>query len=111
MTSGDFINFQAAADKVINIGKLNISTASSIRITRPGIVYVKRSFSDIEDWERVNILKKGKTLSDIMNTPLTACEDDYKASPEKIKDLEAMISYLPQEHRQFYVDLCRGQRK
>ena len=29
-----------------------------------------------------------------MNTPLTACEDDYKASPEKIKDLEAMISYI-----------------
>lgn len=108
MTSECFFNFQAAADDIIVTKKLNISTASRLLVTKdkPGEVLIKQNFTDIEPWKVVNVFKRGKSISDLKNVELHRLLTHNTISKEKMRDLESMIEYLPDNCQEFYRNLC-----
>lgn len=60
MTEQPFLDFQTAADSLINTKELNISKLAAIRVTSANLGYVetKESLSEIMPWKKVRVLKK-----------------------------------------------------
>ncbi|XP_041976930.1 uncharacterized protein LOC121731529 [Aricia agestis] len=110
MTSDCFFDLQAAADDIIVTKKLNISTASRllVREDKPGVVHVKENLGDLEPWKEINVLKRGKSISDLKNVELRRLVAKNTISREKKKDLESMIEYLPENYQEFYRNLCNN---
>nr|CAI5834258.1 unnamed protein product [Callosobruchus analis] len=108
MTQFCFWNIKEAADVYLNTSKLQISQAAAIRIAKqnPAMVKIKTTVSDLVPWEEVNVLKKGKTVSNIRNAELRVLSPENKISENKKKSLLSMIPYLKNPlHKKFYRDL------
>nr|CAI5826010.1 unnamed protein product [Callosobruchus analis] len=80
MTQFCFWNIKEAADMYLNTSKLQISQAAAIRIEKqnPAMVKIKTTVSDLVPWEEVNVLKKGKTVSNITNAELRVLSPENK---------------------------------
>ncbi|CAG9814678.1 unnamed protein product [Phaedon cochleariae] len=103
-----FLNLQRAADSLISTTKLSISTLSQIRVTKdnPGYVFFKKSHSDIEDWQKIKVLKKNISGDQIKNVQIFGQESTPELNEAKKQNLRAMIPYLHSpEHREFYQKL------
>nr|CAI5819742.1 unnamed protein product [Callosobruchus analis] len=85
MTQICFWNIKEAADMYLNTSKLQISQAAAIRIEKqnPAMVKIKTTVSDLVPWEEVNVLKKGKTVSNIRNAELRVLSPENKISENK----------------------------
>lgn len=57
MTEQPFLDFQTAADSLINTKGLNISKLAAIRVTSANLGYVdtKESLSEIIPWKKVRV--------------------------------------------------------
>ena len=51
MEGNYFLDFQQVADTIINTSKINITSATWIKISTPGVIQIKKSFKHIEDWQ------------------------------------------------------------
>lgn len=114
MSVNGFWNIQEAADTYLNTKKLNISKAIRIKVdcNNPTILQMKETFSDIEAWKPVNILKNGKTLEDLKSAKLSLLPPENKISVNKKKSLTSMIPYLENpEHKAFYRELLNIQEE
>lgn len=108
MTNFGFWNIKEPANEFFNTSKLQISKAVIIRVEKenPTNIKSKISFSDLLSWTETNILKKGKTLTNVKNIELRKLEPVNNVSENKKKCLLSMIPYLNNpEHQQFYKKL------
>lgn len=106
--SDRFFNIQSAADSILNLKNANISKAVYLKLNKdnPGVLFSKESFSDLAPWQRVPILKKGKTVSDLLNMNISLQPHHNKIGDNKKKHLVSMIPYLDkEEHKLFYKKL------
>lgn len=108
----DFRDFQLACDSVLNTTKLSIASVSWIKVSKedPIKIKTKKSFDDSETWTVCNILKRGKTLSDIKALHIPQLQCKSKITQEKLRNLEDMLDYIPLKHLSFYEDLIRETR-
>lgn len=105
METAGFWDFKQAADSLLNTKVLNISKLVRIKITsdKPTIVKVKETFSEIESWREVNVLKKGLNISHVKQAVLNLLPPENKISETKKKSLTSMITYLEScENKDFY---------
>lgn len=104
-----FFDFEKAASETIITSKLGISKLSCIKICKenPGYVFYKKSFNDLVPWEQCRVLKKNKTMEDIMKIELHKLPATVQLSQNKKKDLLAMIPYLDENNKNFYRELCQ----
>ncbi|KAJ4443280.1 hypothetical protein ANN_04948 [Periplaneta americana] len=107
MKGSYFMDFQQAADMIINTTKVNISSASWIKITTPGVIQIKKTFGEIEEWETIRVLKKGWRSEDFKTITFSEVTGAKRLSSEKKRDLRNMMEYLPEVHKQFYSELCQ----
>ncbi|KAJ8926761.1 hypothetical protein NQ314_020879 [Rhamnusium bicolor] len=72
MSVNGFWDIKEAADKFLNTKNLNISKAVRIKVDckNPTVLLIKESFSDVEAWKQVNILKQGKTIGDLKSAKI-----------------------------------------
>jgi ribosome-interacting GTPase 1 len=70
MLPSNFLNIQIVADEIICTKSLNISKVVSIMYDSTDLsrVGVKESFSDVEVCKKIRILKKGKSVNDVLFT-------------------------------------------
>ncbi|KAG5875771.1 hypothetical protein JTB14_022480 [Gonioctena quinquepunctata] len=107
MTDFGFWDIKGPADLLLNTKKLKISKAVIIRIEKdnPINVKTKTAFSEIQ-YTETNILKKGKTMSDLMKVELLGLPPANKISENKKKSLRSMLPYLSNPlHKDFYKEL------
>lgn len=92
---------------LLDTQKIQISKAQWIRVssTNPGMVQIKQSFSEIEQWKHFNVFKKGVKPEDLANYQLPQLQCNNRLSEAKKKDLKAMIPFLKNESKPFYEDL------
>lgn len=105
-----FFNIQAASDSVLNLKAVQISKTTHIRIDarHPGMLLCKDSFSEILDFQKISILKKGKSIQDVQKITLEELPHESHISVNKKKHLEAMIPFMEkQEHKDFYSNLIK----
>lgn len=109
MTENRFVDIQAAADSLITTKNLQISKVTMLRFSarKPGVVEVKYTYSEVESWKNVCILKKGVKVSTIRNVILNGIQGPRVLSKEKKEDLLSMVPYLDKKYRPFYENLCR----
>jgi hypothetical protein len=93
MSQQDF-HMQEAADKLINISKLNISKLVAIRYEskNPAVVLTKEAYSDVT-WNTKTILRKNKTPQDIRRAVLGPASNK-PISDEKKQNLRSMVDFL-----------------
>lgn len=105
MESSGFWNLKEVAENLIDTKKMNISKAVMICIDKedPGVARVKYTYSDVEMWKEVSILKKNKTIQDVKETVLKHLPPENKISDNKKKSLRSMIDFLEnKEHKDYY---------
>lgn len=105
-----FFNIQKAADSILNLKAVQISKTTHIRIDAryPGMLLCKQSVSDFMDFQKIPILKKGKTIQDIQKITLEELPHENHIGTNKKKHLQAMIPFLEkQEHKDFYSTLIK----
>lgn len=110
MESSGFWNLKKVAEELIDIKKLNISKAVMICIDKedPTIVNVKQTYSDIDTWKKIRVLKRNKTIEDVRNTDLTLLPPESKITENKKKSLKSMIDFLEkEEHKDYYRNLTQ----
>ncbi|KAG5891648.1 hypothetical protein JTB14_001818 [Gonioctena quinquepunctata] len=108
MTDFGFWDIKGPADLLLNTKKPKISKAVIIRIEKdnPINVKTKTAFSEIQQYTETNILKKGKTMSDLMKVELLGLPPANKISENKKKSLRSMLPYLSNPlHKDFYKEL------
>ncbi|CAH2020408.1 unnamed protein product [Acanthoscelides obtectus] len=107
MNREDFKNLQEISDSFLNTTKLNISKACWIEVSKknPTLVRTKTTFNEMEEWTSCNVLKRGKTLSDLKTTPLPQLDCKNPISQEKAKNLEDMLDYIPLAYISFYTGI------
>lgn len=103
-----FFDFDKAASSCIDTKKLGISQISVIKVDQiePGFVSYKKNFNNLCPWEKLYVVKKGKTLTDIENVELEQLPANVPLPENKKKDLRTMIPYLDENNRNFYRELC-----
>lgn len=105
MSVHGFWNIKDAADRFLNTKALNISKATRIKVDskNPTLLLVKETFSEIEAWKAINIIKKGKSIRDLKSAEITLLPPENRISANKKKALTAMIPYLENpDHNTFY---------
>lgn len=105
-----FFNIQAAADSVLNTRSIQISKIVHMKVDSmyPGMLLCKDSFNEMLDFQKVPILKKGKTFQDLKNVTIEEIPHQNHVSANKKKHLESMINYMEkEEHREFYRKLLQ----
>ena len=110
MTSCGVWDLKRAADEYINTTKLNISKAAVIKIevANPTLIKINTSFSDLQEGEHVNVLRKGKTLDGLKQANILKLSPESKVSENKKISLRGMIPYLQNpEHQRFYKQLLQ----
>lgn len=62
MNDENFIDFQTAADFLINTITLQVSKVTKIKIShkKPGVVEIKDTLTDLEPWRKINVSMKDK---------------------------------------------------
>ncbi|KAG5878873.1 hypothetical protein JTB14_005023 [Gonioctena quinquepunctata] len=109
MTDFGFWDIKGPADLLLNTKKLKINKAVIIRIEKdnPINVKTKTAFSEIQQYTETNILKKGKTMSNLMKVELLGLPPANKISENKKKSLRSMLPYLSNPlHKDFYNGLA-----
>ena len=72
----------------------------------PNEVWIRYSYSTDEGWSRVNLLKGRKRMQPSTSIPFPIkYPNGHPLKPKKVQDLQRMVPFLPEEHRQFYTDL------
>ena len=106
--AGQFLDFDKASAKVINTSRLGISKATWIRIDKenPGVVKVKTTFSEVEDWQNCYVLNPRVTPRAITSTNLDALPETVPIPQTKQDDLCKMLPYLKEENKGFFQSLC-----
>ena len=106
MEASDFFNFKNVADTLLTLNKCNISKCTMLKVSQshPSTIAIKTTYSILEQWKVVNVLKRGKSAIDIQQT-LLQLKDQPRLSVEKKRDLSTMLPFLPEEHREFYETL------
>ncbi|KAG8265899.1 hypothetical protein J6590_083713 [Homalodisca vitripennis] len=100
-----FFDFDKAASSCIDTKKkLGISQISVIKVDQiePGFVSYKKYFNDLCPWEKLYVVKKGKTITDIENVEFEQLPANVQLPENKKKDLRTMIPYLDENNRNFY---------
>ena len=107
MNKQDFKDFQEISDCFLNTTKLNISKVCWMEISKenPILIKTKKTFNNWEDWASCNVLKRGKTISEIKTKPLPKLNCKNRLSKEKVKNLQDMLDYIPVAYLPFYTDL------
>lgn len=106
MENNDFFNFKEAAKKYLNTKKLEISKVQWLKVSKenPGVVSVKKSFSECDSWMEINVFKKNITKEHI-TSPLEQLDTGNKIKHEKKEDIKKIIPYLREENKDFYNEL------
>lgn len=105
MSVNGFWDIKEAADTFLNTKALNISKAVLIKIDHrnPTVLHIKETFSELEAWKKINVLKKGKTTDDLKSAEIKLLPPENKITANKRKSLSSMIPYLENpEHKIFY---------
>lgn len=72
----------------------------------PNEVWLKYSYDASEAWSKVNLLKGRKKSPPSLAVALPEkYPEGHSVKPKKLEDLQQMLPFIPQESRQFYVDL------
>ena len=75
-------------------------------VKHPNEVWIRYSYSTDVSWSRVNLLKgREKTQPSTSILFPIKYPDGHPLKPKKIQDLQRMVPFLPEEHRQFYINL------
>nr|CAI5841754.1 unnamed protein product [Callosobruchus analis] len=102
MTANGFWDIKEAADRYFNTKKLEYKWIVKIQT----VLLTKESFTDLEPWKEVNILKKGKTIEDLKSATITLLPPENKISENKKRSLSSMTPYLGNPvHKKFYKEL------
>ena len=106
--SEKFFDFDATTRMYINTKALGISKITCVRITKdePGYVSYKKSYSELEVWNKCYFFKEGVTVEDIKNIQLQKLNGNLPISEAKKKDLLSVIDFLKEENKDFYRRLC-----
>nr|CAI5826308.1 unnamed protein product [Callosobruchus analis] len=85
MTTNGFWDIKEAADRYFNTKSLNISKAITIKMDckNPTVLLTKESFTDLDPWKEVNILKNGKNIEDLKSATITLLLPENKISENK----------------------------
>lgn len=108
MEDNDFFNLKECCHKFLNTTKLNISKLVWLKVSAktPGVVKVKKTFSELEEWSKVKVFRKGITVNDIKNSALPSLQCVSQLSEAKKNDLKSMINFLTNaQHKAFYENL------
>ena len=72
----------------------------------PNEVWLRYPYNTDEPWSKVSLLKGRKRLlpSIVVALPVKY-PNGHPIKSKKLEDLEQMIPFIPQENRQFYLDL------
>ncbi|KAJ8948619.1 hypothetical protein NQ314_008382 [Rhamnusium bicolor] len=100
-----FWDIKSLAEEFLNTTKVNITKSVCIRIEKecPFKIKIKQTYSDVENWQIYNVLKKGKTLNDFKKAELLKLAPENKINDVKKKSLLSMIPYLKDEaHKSYY---------
>ncbi|KAJ8970306.1 hypothetical protein NQ314_001299 [Rhamnusium bicolor] len=100
-----FWDIKSLAEEFLNTTKVNITKSVCIRIEKecPFKIKMKQTYSDVENWQIYNVLKKGKTLNDLKKAELLKLAPENKINDVKKKSLLSMIPYLKDEaHKSYY---------
>lgn len=103
---GKFIDFDKAAESLINTKNIKISNVCQIRVDndKPGVVKTKKSFSNIETWEEHKVFRSGTTMDTIKSVTFTSPEEG-KMSDAKKADIRKMLPYISEQNRAFFEDI------
>lgn len=106
MDEDDFFDFKESSTNCLNTKKLEISKVKWLKVTKadPGVVYVKKSWTDIEPWVKIKVFKKGVDEEQVLQN-LQKLKTKNRLSQEKKADIVKMIPYLKEENKDFYGNL------
>lgn len=100
MESSDFFDVKNIADTLLTLNKCNISKCTMLKVSQshPSQIAIKTTYSELEVWKVMNVLKRGKSVVDIQQAELHL-KDQPRLSGEKKRPL-------------YYVAIpsCRAQR-
>lgn len=107
MKQENFKHIQQAADCFLNTSKLNIFKVSCIKVTKedPTKMKIKKTHSELEAWEEINVLKKGKNKKQLSQVVLTSIKKTSRIIKEKLKIFEDMVPYIPEKYQIFFRQL------
>lgn len=106
-----FWDIKRLAEEFLNTTKVNITKSVWIRIEKecPFKIKIKQTYGDIENWQTYNVLKKGKTLSDLKKAELLKLPPENKITDVKKQSLRSMIPFLKDEsHKSYYTRLLNN---
>ena len=97
------------AKAMINTKKLQISSATMIRVTAEnfGVIQTKKSYGEFSPWIETSVLKPGVTVANFKDLEIEMAETPIPLSAEKKKDIQAMLPYLAGESKLFYENLLQ----
>lgn len=109
MEEEHFFDFAKAAKDYLNTTKLEISKVSWVKIskTKPGIIFTKKTFSEVEPWGQTKVIKKGMKIESLKGLELTRLEMEGRLKTEKKEDLKKFIPYLKEENKFFYEEIVQ----
>lgn len=107
MMKNKFFEFQSVCDNLINTKNINVSKVSMIKYTANGRVETKKAFSEVEDWQLVNVFKKGKSVEDLKKVELVIDNKPADIKADKKQNLLSMIPFLDEKYKDFYLNLCK----
>lgn len=107
MSQNKFLQFQAVADSLINTKNINVSKVCAIKYSANGNVQVKKTFSDVENWQTVRVFKKGKSIDDLKNVEFSVGNSPPNIKNDKKQNLLSMLPFLDEKYKDFYINLCQ----
>lgn len=109
MDTNTFFDWMNLARTMINTKKLQISSATMIRVTSEnfGVIYTKKSYGEYAPWSSTSVLKPGITRASFEGLEINMNETPIPLSAEKKKDISAMLPYLAGQSKLFYENLIK----
>ena len=125
MTSESFLDFQTLLDhftvrkKDLSQEKVLISQGNwfnygegedenGSEVSHPGEYWMRSPFSDDEPWQKVCLLKGRRKLVPPIDIEIPIkYPEGHPLNPNKIADLQKMISYLPNSCKEFFGFTCK----
>ncbi|GLV40066.1 hypothetical protein CBL_02951 [Carabus blaptoides fortunei] len=112
MAKQDFKDIQKAADAFINTSKLQITKLTCTKVTKhnPTKLKVKKSFNEFEEWEEMQVLKKGKNKNEQAAVMLNVMDTINRITKEKYGRYDSLFAsrtsgLLQGPHKETFLDI------
>lgn len=105
--TGQFFEFKEVSKNLINTLKLEISKAAWICIEKEnlGVVKIKTTFNEAENWKCTNVLKKGVNVNSLASSTFSKLPEHQSLKESKKSDVRQIIPFLKEENKMFFENL------